>query len=114
MMFAAQNDVACGKRCLLRKTMLPAANGAIPQSASLTAPFTQGSLGGVRRNDVCCANDVGCAQRPFSEGAVSEADWGSVFLGMGHSLRLFEPPPSKREARGDEVAFGKRCDASHQ
>ena len=39
---------------------------------------------------------------PFFEGAVCEADWGSVFLGKGNSLRLFEPPPSKREARGHE------------
>jgi len=41
---------------------------------------------------------------PLSEGAVSEADWGSALQSQRHSLRLAsgDPPPSKREARGCE------------
>ena len=55
-MFASQNDVmlrindvGCAQRCLLRKTMLPAANGAIPPSRlrRATSLYTREAL--VRR-----------------------------------------------------------------
>ena len=86
------NDVGCAQRCLLCKTMLPSAKG-LPPSASLTA------LPGPR--PLCPL----CGHFPRYRGnlpLINAGGQGGARLpgAKGHSLRLFEPPPSKREARG--------------